>query len=70
MNGKLNYNNTEAVRLLNRALLLKQFRLKVDLPVGHLCPTVPNRAAYIELIEFVINQIFKLSPGETTGIDM
>lgn len=70
--GKLlDYSNLKAVRLLNSALLLKEFNLKVTFPDGHLCPTVPNRTAYIKQVEFIVYEIFKI-PLQTklTGIDM
>lgn len=69
--GKLDYTNLKAVRLLNSALLLKELNLKVTFPDGHLCPTVPNRTAYIKQIEFILYEIFKI-PSQTklTGIDM
>ena len=69
VNGKLNYNDTGAVRLLNRALLEQDFGLKVNLPNGHLCPTVPNRTSYIKLLEFVFTNILQLS-GSFLGVDM
>jgi 23S rRNA A1618 N6-methylase RlmF len=55
--------------LLNRALLEQDFGLKVNLPNGHLCPTVPNRTSYIKLLEVVFSNILQLS-GSFLGVDM
>lgn len=69
--GKLDYSNLKAVRLLNSALLLKEFNLKVEFPDGYLCPTVPNRTGYIKQIEFILYEIFKLpKTSNFIGIDM
>lgn len=49
--GSLNFCDEEAVRTLTMALLKVDFGLVVELPKGHLCPTVANRLDYIHLIE-------------------
>ena len=46
---------------MNRALLLKDLNLKVDLPEGHLCPAIPNRTEYLRQIEFILKNVFNLS---------
>lgn len=70
-NDKLDYTCPTAVRLLNQALLLNEFNLRVVLPEGHLCPTIPNRTGYIKQIEMLLKDVFKV-PLDTPviGIDM
>jgi 23S rRNA (adenine1618-N6)-methyltransferase len=51
--GKLSidFSKQEAVKLLNKALLLSEYGLKHwDIPQGHLCPPVPGRADYIHYL--------------------
>ena len=39
-NGQLNFNDPSAVMQLTKALLSKDFGLKIDLPDDRLCPPV------------------------------
>lgn len=67
----MDYSSLEAVRLLNRALLLKEYKLNVLLPEGHLCPTIPNRTEYIRQIESILKNIFRVKEdAQVVGIDM
>ena len=69
--GKLDYSNLKAVRLLNQALFLKELTLNLHFPKGHLCPTFHNRLEYIKKIEFVLKSIFKINQdSKLIGIDM
>jgi len=44
----IDFHNPEAVKMLNKALLLTYYDLKYwDIPDGYLCPPVPGRADYI-----------------------
>jgi 23S rRNA (adenine1618-N6)-methyltransferase len=44
----LDFTNAEAVRALNRALLMTQYAITHwDIPDGYLCPPVPGRADYL-----------------------
>ena len=44
----INFFNPNAVKELNRALLLSQYNLEFwDIPNGYLCPPIPGRADYI-----------------------
>lgn len=47
----LDFARPEAVRLLNKALLLRDYGLKHwDIPAGNLCPGVPGRLDYVHLL--------------------
>jgi 23S rRNA (adenine1618-N6)-methyltransferase len=47
----LDFTDPQAVRLLNKALLLRDYGLKNwDIPEGNLCPGVPGRLDYIHAI--------------------
>ena len=47
----LDFTNPDAVRYLNKALLLRDYHLKHwDIPAGNLCPGVPGRLDYIHAI--------------------
>ncbi len=44
----INFANPQAVKLLNKALLLSYYQLDYwDIPEGYLCPPIPSRADYI-----------------------
>jgi 23S rRNA (adenine1618-N6)-methyltransferase len=48
----LDFTQPKAVRLLNKALLLRDYGLKHwDIPEGNLCPGVPGRLDYIHAID-------------------
>jgi 23S rRNA (adenine1618-N6)-methyltransferase len=47
----IDFANPEAVKMLNRALLLQQYDIEYwDIPTGYLCPPIPGRADYIHHI--------------------
>ena len=47
----INFNIPKAVRLLNKALLLKYYNVKDwGIPEGNLCPPVPGRADYVHYL--------------------
>lgn len=47
----INFNIPKAVRLLNKALLLKCYNVKEwDIPEGNLCPPIPGRADYVHYL--------------------
>ena len=47
----INFNIPKAVRLLNKALLLKYYNVKEwDIPEGNLCPPIPGRADYVHYL--------------------
>ncbi|MEO0732548.1 MAG: 23S rRNA (adenine(1618)-N(6))-methyltransferase RlmF [Bacteroidota bacterium] len=51
----LKFTHPEAVRLLNKALLLRDYGLKYwDIPRGNLCPGIPGRLDYIHLLAELI----------------
>ncbi len=53
----LDFTSPAAVRLLNKALLLRDYRLKHwDLPAGNLCPGVPGRLDYIHVIADLLQE--------------
>ncbi|CAL5872146.1 uncharacterized protein PFLUO_LOCUS6404 [Penicillium psychrofluorescens] len=45
--GKVDFNDPQAVRQLTTSLLQQDFKLKVEAPDDRLCPPVPNRLNYI-----------------------
>jgi 23S rRNA (adenine1618-N6)-methyltransferase len=51
----LSFHDPNAVRLLNKALLLSEYGLTYwDIPVGQLCPPIPGRADYIHYLADLI----------------
>ena len=47
----INFNIPKAVRLLNKALLLKYYNVKNwDIPENNLCPPIPGRADYVHYL--------------------
>lgn len=47
----INFSLPQAVKLLNKALLLKYYNIKDwDIPEGNLCPPIPGRADYVHYI--------------------
>ncbi|MFK8161464.1 MAG: 23S rRNA (adenine(1618)-N(6))-methyltransferase RlmF, partial [Lewinella sp.] len=53
----LDFTSPRAVRLLNQALLLRDYGLKFwDIPEGNLCPGVPGRLDYIHAIAEVLEE--------------
>lgn len=47
----INFNIPKAVRLLNKALLLKYYNVKEwGIPEGNLCPPIPGRADYVHYL--------------------
>lgn len=47
-NQSIDFHDPQAVKVLNRALLMQYYGLQVwDIPDGYLCPPIPGRADYI-----------------------
>ena len=47
----INFSIPKAVRLLNKALLLRYYQVKEwDIPEGNLCPPIPGRADYVHYL--------------------
>ena len=52
----INFFEPEAVKALNKAILLKHYNIKNwDIPDGYLCPPIPGRADYIHYIADLID---------------
>ncbi|XP_053679009.1 U6 small nuclear RNA (adenine-(43)-N(6))-methyltransferase [Anopheles nili] len=67
---KLDYRNRQAVQLLSKCLLLRDFHLKIELPPEKLVPTLPLRLNYIHWLED-IGSIAHWAKKETIhGIDI
>jgi 23S rRNA (adenine1618-N6)-methyltransferase len=53
----LNFTSPQAVRLLNQALLLRDYGLKYwNIPEGNLCPGVPGRLDYIHALAELLEE--------------
>ena len=51
----INFFNPQAVKALNKALLMKYYGIRYwDIPKGYLCPPIPGRADYIHYIADLI----------------
>ncbi|MBK8967943.1 MAG: 23S rRNA (adenine(1618)-N(6))-methyltransferase RlmF [Lewinellaceae bacterium] len=62
----IDFANPQAVKLLNRALLLRHYGIEYwDIPAGYLCPPIPGRADYIHHIADLLaaSNGGKLPPG-------
>ena len=60
----LDFTQTEALRLLNRALLMDWYGIKFwDIPLDYLCPPVPGRADYIHHIADLLANESKCLPN-------
>jgi len=56
-NDTINFFIPEAVKALNKALLIQQYQLDFwDIPEGYLCPPIPGRANYIHHIADVLSR--------------
>ncbi|XP_050093184.1 U6 small nuclear RNA (adenine-(43)-N(6))-methyltransferase [Anopheles aquasalis] len=73
LNGKvkLDYKNKEAVQLLTKCLLLKDFGLTLELPSNKLVPTLPLRLNYIHWLEDIGSVLDWMETGKDVhGIDI
>ncbi|KAL5520493.1 hypothetical protein ACEPAG_9717 [Sanghuangporus baumii] len=68
----LDFKNVEAQRCLTEAILWHDFRLKLCLPEGRLCPPVPNRLNYLLWIQDIVAESFRILgvSSEIVGIDI
>lgn len=68
--NSLDFSQPQAVRLLNQALLKRDYGLRHwDLPPGNLCPGVPGRLDYIHVIADLPG-LAKRAADKITGIDI
>ncbi|KAI0349621.1 hypothetical protein OH77DRAFT_1594123 [Trametes cingulata] len=51
----IDFKNEVSQRLLTEAILLRDFKLKIELPSDRLCPPVPNRLNYILWLQDVVD---------------
>ena len=68
---RIDWNKPEALKALTAATLHYRFQIRWDIPLGTLCPPVPNRAAYLRWID----RLLQISPrppkaGPVRGIDI
>lgn len=73
--ASLDFTQPEAVRLLNKALLLRDYGLKHwDIPQDNLCPGVPGRLDYIHVIADLLARTQVQGKGQkkrgTVGLDV
>lgn len=64
----IDFANPQAVKLLNRALLMQHYGIEYwDIPAGYLCPPIPGRADYIHHIadQLAASNGGKMPPGNT-----
>ena len=62
----INFSDSEAVRVLNQALLAHYYGVKFwDIPEGYLCPPIPGRADYIHYIADLLAQTTHVNDGNT-----
>lgn len=53
----IDFANPEAVRTLNRALLMHYYGLREwDIPAGYLCPPIPGRADYVHTVADILSK--------------
>lgn len=64
----INFSNADAVKALNKALLIQQYDLKYwDIPAGHLCPPIPGRVDYILALKDVL-EVKKVAEGVNESV--
>ena len=67
----LDFSNEEALRELTCACLEHDFGLRVEIPQGHLVPTVPQKLNYIHWIEDLLSIGDNgATGGQVNGIDI
>ena len=68
----LDFGKPEAIRLLNKALLMADFGLQFwDIPQGNLVPGIPGRLDYIHVLNDLLQDLPKdKNPKKTTGLDI
>lgn len=67
----IDFSNKDAVRALTKALLAKDFDLRVEIPENKLVPTLPLRLNYLLWIEDLLNwKKDEPSPTKIHGIDI
>lgn len=65
----IDFNDSEAVKELNRSLLIAHYKIeKWDVPDGYLCPPVPGRADYIHHISDLMHESFGASNSKSYKI--
>jgi 23S rRNA (adenine1618-N6)-methyltransferase len=65
----IDFGNPEAVEMLNRAILKKDYGLQFwDIPEGYLCPPIPGRAEYIHRVAELLGT--KKIPSSVTVMDI
>jgi 23S rRNA (adenine1618-N6)-methyltransferase len=56
--SSINFFNPEAVKILNKAILFKDYNIIYwDIPNGYLCPPIPGRADYIHFLADILNEL-------------
>ncbi|KAL0578575.1 hypothetical protein V5O48_003425 [Marasmius crinis-equi] len=67
----VDFHNEDAQRCVTRALLHRDFNLKIQLPTNRLCPPVPNRLNYVLWIQDIVKACQVVEGEEqVTGIDI
>lgn len=69
----INFSLPQAVKLLNKALLLKYYEVKNwDIPEGNLCPPIPGRADYVHYLADLLAEENGQIPKENSvkGLDI
>lgn len=69
----INFSLPQAVKLLNKALLLKYYEVKNwDIPEGNLCPPIPGRADYVHyLADLLAEENGQIPTGNSVkGLDI
>ncbi|KFB50082.1 AGAP011889-PA-like protein [Anopheles sinensis] len=67
---KLNYKDAQALQLLSKYLLLRDFGLNLELPPGKLVPTLPLRLNYIHWLEDIGDIAGWQGKDSVKGIDI
>ena len=70
-NTSLDFTKPEAVRLLNKALLRRDYGLEFwDVPAGNLVPGVPGRLDYVHVIADLLADLPGGAPKHVRGLDI
>ena len=70
--ARVDFSNTETLRMLTKILLKKDFNLDIEIPESYLIPTVPQRLNYVLWLEDLLSTLLinQSKKSNVCGIDI